>query len=80
MRYHLLTLVMIACVTLKLDVCDAGFSEDKGSVGWSPLLWGLSYENIVPVVLGLSVIGQQPNNATTVRTIRTTSSLNAKRL
>ena len=33
------------------------FSEDKGEVGWSPLLWGLSYENYVTVVLGLSAIG-----------------------
>eukprot|EP00656_Telonema_subtile_P039076 TRINITY_DN44217_c0_g1_i1.p1 TRINITY_DN44217_c0_g1~~TRINITY_DN44217_c0_g1_i1.p1 ORF type:complete len:295 (-),score=39.81 TRINITY_DN44217_c0_g1_i1:91-975(-) len=31
-----------------------GFSEDKDAVGYSPLLWGLSYENIVPVVIGLS--------------------------
>jgi hypothetical protein len=35
---------------------ENGFSEDKGEPGYSPYLWGISYENIVPVVLGLSVI------------------------
>eukprot|EP01052_Picozoa_sp_SAG31_P046081 SAG31_NODE_8670_length_1410_cov_1.341724_1_plen_51_part_10 len=37
-------------------------------MGWSPLLWGMSYENIVPVVLGLSVIGQHATNSSTART------------
>lgn len=32
------------------------FSEDGGEVGYSPLLWGLSYENIAAVVLGISDI------------------------
>ena len=36
---------------------ENGFSEDEGEVGYSPLLFGMSYENYVPVVLGLSAIG-----------------------
>ena len=32
------------------------FHEDKGEVGYSPLLWGLSYENIVPQVSTNSVM------------------------
>ena len=40
--------------------------EDKGVVGYSPYLWGLSYENIVPVVLGLSVIGSSDAPVATV--------------
>ena len=40
--------------------------EDKGEVGYSPYLWGLSYENIVPVVLGLSVIGSSDAPVATV--------------
>ena len=36
---------------------ENSFSEDKDEVGYSPLLWGMSYENYVPVVLGLSAIG-----------------------
>lgn len=32
------------------------FSEDKQQVGYSPLLRGISYENIVPLVLGISGI------------------------
>jgi hypothetical protein len=39
------------------------FSEDKDEVGYSPLLWGLSYENTVPVVLGLSAIGGAANSS-----------------
>ena len=30
------------------------FSEDRGEVSFSPLLWGMSWVNIAPVVLGLS--------------------------
>ena len=40
--------------------------EDRGEVGYSPYLWGLSYENIVPVVLGLSVIGSSDAPVATV--------------
>jgi hypothetical protein len=36
---------------------ENAFHEDAGEVGASPYLWGLSYENIVPVVLGLSALG-----------------------
>ena len=39
------------------------FQEDKGSVGYSPLLWGTSYENIVPAVIALSVIGSDETRA-----------------
>jgi hypothetical protein len=42
---------------------ENGFSEDKEVVGYSPLLWGLSYENYVPVVLGLSAIGHGSGTA-----------------
>eukprot|EP00040_Diaphanoeca_grandis_P030357 m.179339 g.179339 ORF g.179339 m.179339 type:complete len:802 (-) comp31971_c0_seq3:129-2534(-) len=38
------------------------FSEDKDVVGFSPLLWGLSYENIVPQVLGLSAMDTKGSN------------------
>lgn len=40
------------------------FSEDKGRVGYSPLLWGTSYENIVPGVIALSAMGSNSSNAT----------------
>ena len=30
------------------------FHQDVGEVGYSPLLWGLSYVNIVPQVMGLA--------------------------
>jgi hypothetical protein len=33
------------------------FKEDKADVGYSPLLWGTSYENIAPAVIALTVIG-----------------------
>eukprot|EP00039_Didymoeca_costata_P007405 m.99424 g.99424 ORF g.99424 m.99424 type:complete len:763 (+) comp13674_c0_seq11:167-2455(+) len=38
------------------------FSEDKGEPGYSPLLWGISYENIVSVVLGLAGISHPTPN------------------
>lgn len=37
---------------------ENSFSEDRGEVGYSPLLWGLSYENIVPAVFALTAIGE----------------------
>ena len=37
------------------------FHEDKDEVGYSPLLWGLSYENVVPQVLGLSALDASPH-------------------
>ena len=43
---------------------ENSFSEDKGEVGYSPLLWGMSYENYVPVVMGLSVIGGNASSKT----------------
>jgi hypothetical protein len=36
---------------------ENGFHEDKGTVGYSPFLEGLSYENVLPAVIALSVIG-----------------------
>ena len=42
---------------------ENAFNEDKGEVGWSPLLWGMSYENIVPAVIGLTVIGRDKGNS-----------------
>lgn len=43
---------------------ENSFKEDKGEVGYSPLLWGMSYENYVPVVMGLSVIGGNTSSNT----------------
>ena len=37
---------------------ENSFNEDRGEVGYSPLLWGLSYENIVPAVFALTAIGE----------------------
>lgn len=45
------------------------FSEDKREPGYSPFLWGVSYENIVSVVLGLSTIGNNSSRSSKVSTV-----------
>lgn len=36
---------------------ENAFSEDKGSVGFSPLLPGASFVSVIPLVMGLTVMG-----------------------